>query len=183
MKIRFLSRNEFKIAEVRRILEVAHIQIVPFTQAIHEIQTQSINDIARDKCLKAFTLVGTPVLVEHTGLFLHQLNGLPGGLTQLFWDALEADRFTALFGNGGDNRVEAKTVLAYCDTRTIRLFEGSITGTIPSEPRGPRDFQWDCVFVPDGYETTFAEMGEDKNTISMRKRALDAFASFVEGKS
>ena len=180
MKLRFLSKNEFKLAEVRKILGTLNIEVVPLKHEINEIQTQSIAAIARDKCLKAFELVGRHVLVEHTGLFISQLNNLPGGLTQIFWDGLQADKFTALFGNGPNNKVEAKTILAYCDTRMISLFEGSITGTIPSEPRGPRDFQWDCVFVPDGYDKTFAEMGDDKNLISMRKRALEKLADFLE---
>jgi XTP/dITP diphosphohydrolase len=51
---------------------------------------------------------------------------------------------------------------------------------VPAIPAGLRDFQWDCVFVPDGYTETFAEMGDRKNDISMRRKALDAFAVFLK---
>ena len=108
------------------------------------------------------------------------LNDLPAGLTQIFWDKLEADRFVNLVAGLGDMTVMAKTVLGYCDGREIRLFEGSIEGTVPPAPVGPRGFQWDCVFVPNGHTQTFAEMGEAKDEISMRRKALDHFAAYLQ---
>jgi XTP/dITP diphosphohydrolase len=50
---------------------------------------------------------------------------------------------------------------------------------VPAVPAGPRDFQWDCVFVPDGQTKTFAELGEQKNEMSMRRKALNEFAVFL----
>lgn len=181
MRIRFLSRNPYKLAEAKTILERNGIEIVPLKIEIEELQTQNVDDIVDDKCLKAFREVDRPVFVEHTGLYIEALNGLPGGLTQIFWDKLEADRFSALFGRGyPDSLVEARTVVGYCDGKTIHKFSGSIRGRIPSVPRGDRSFQWDCVFQPVDDEQTFAEMGDRKNTISMRRRALDCFAEFLK---
>ena len=77
----------------------------------------------------------------------------------------------------------AKTIVAFCDGKRIKLFEGEISGRIVSEPRGNRDFQWDCVFQPNGYNETFAEMGEKKNGISMRKIALEKLKKYLEGKN
>jgi XTP/dITP diphosphohydrolase len=53
-----------------------------------------------------------------------------------------------------------------------------VSGTLASEPRGDPS-QWDCVFIPEGSNQTFAEMGERKNEISMRRAALDRFAAFL----
>ena len=92
---------------------------------------------------------------------------------------MEADRFSSLFGRSND-RVIAKTVIGYIDGKRCHVFEGEIAGTISSEPRGPRGFQWDCVFIPDGYQETFAELGDKKNDISMRRLALDKFADFLK---
>jgi XTP/dITP diphosphohydrolase len=76
--------------------------------------------------------------------------------------------------------VLAKTRIGYCDGRRIHQFEGEISGRLSPQPQGNRDFQWDCVFVPDGSSQTFAEMGEDaKNAISMRRKALDVFAEYL----
>jgi XTP/dITP diphosphohydrolase len=171
-----MSGNEHKIGEVQRILAPVGVDIVPVSRKLEELQTEDVEKLVRDKLTKAFEAIGRPLFVEHTGLYLSGLNGLPAGLTQIFWDRLEADRFVDLVAGLGDARVTAKTILGYCDGRKIHMFEGSIEGTVPRTPAGPTDFQWDCVFVPDGSTLTFAEMGADKDDISMRRKALDQFA-------
>jgi XTP/dITP diphosphohydrolase len=181
MDIRFLTSNEHKIREVAQILEPHGIHIVPVSAKIEEIQTEDVCRLVRDKVVKAFEQIGRPVFVEHTGLHLEGLNGLPGGLTQVFWDTLQADSFAKLVSGLASRSAIAKTVIGYCDARTIRYFEGQVVGTVPDAPRGPRDFQWDCVFVPDGYSQTFAELGSAKNEFSMRRVALDRFAASVGG--
>lgn len=175
-----MSGNAHKIAEVQRILAPAGVEIVPVSRKIEELQTEDVDRLVRDKLIKAFEVIGRPLFVEHTGLYLRGLNDLPAGLTQIFWDKLEADRFVNLVAGLGDTTVMAKTVLGYCDGREIRLFEGSIEGTVPPAPVGPRGFQWDCVFVPNGHTQTFAEMGEAKDEISMRRKALDHFAAYLK---
>jgi XTP/dITP diphosphohydrolase len=178
-RLRFVSRNTYKLAEAKAILDPLGVAIVPVERAIEELQTEDPKLLVRDKALKAFEYLGEPLFVEHTGLYLDFLNGLPGGLTQIFWDRLEADRFAHLFGNA-DHKVLAKTLIGYIDGKKCHFFEGEISGSISLEPRGPRGFQWDCVFVPEGFDKTFAELGDKKNEISMRKQALDKFAGFLK---
>lgn len=175
-----MSGNEYKIAEVQRILAPVGVDVVPVSRKIEELQTEDVERLVRDKLTKAFEAIGRPLFVEHTGLYLSGLNGLPAGLTQIFWDRLKADRFVDLVAGLGNARVTAKTVLGYCDGRKIHLFEGAIEGTVPRTPAGPTDFQWDCVFVPDGSTQTFAEMGAAKDDISMRRKALDLFAAHLK---
>lgn len=179
MRIRFLSKNEHKVAEAKKILGPLGVEVIPITLPIHELQTLDVEVIVRDKVLRAFNRIGHRLFVEQTCLYLDALNGFPGGLTQPFWDSLKADRFCELFGHSEKRRLTAKTWIGYCDGRQIHHFQGEIHGTVPSAPRGNRAFQWDCVFVPDGHEQTFAEMGEAKNEISMRRFALNSFASHL----
>lgn len=179
MEIRFLSSNVHKIREVEAILEPVGVIIIPAPIKIEEIQTEDVKRLVRDKVLKAFECIGRPVFVEHTGLHLSGLNGLPGGLTQIFCDRLQADSFVNLVKNLGSHLITAKTVIGYCDSRMMHFFEGEVSGTVPDAPSGPRDFQWDCVFIPDGYTQTFAELGDKKNEISMRRLALDQLADFL----
>jgi XTP/dITP diphosphohydrolase len=179
-RIRFVTGNPHKIAESRAILASASVEVVAFERKIEELQTRDAEDLVRDKLLKAFRKVARPLFVEHTGLELAHLNGLPGGLTQIFWDTLQADRFSQLFGPScGSNGCVARTTIAYCDGKKIHVFRGEIAGRIVDPPRGSREFQWDCVFEPEGDAQTFAEMGDRKNEISMRRHALDAFAAFL----
>lgn len=178
-KIHFLSSNQFKINEVKAILESAGAHVEAHPKKIEELQTEDVVRLVRDKVLKAFDAIGRPVLVEHTGLSIEYLNGLPGGLTQIFWDNLLADKVCELFGSAGRDKVIAKTTLAYCDGKKVQIFHGEIQGSIAPAPRGPQDFQWDCVFVPEGHTKTFAEMGAQKNEISMRRIALDQLAKHM----
>lgn len=179
-RLRFVTRNPLKIAEAKMILEKSGVSIAPLEYSIEEIQTPDAKHLVRAKALEAYDHMRQPVFVEHTGLYLDHLNGLlPGGLTQIFWDSLEADRFAELFGNTADTGVVAKTVIGYIDGRRFHSFSGQIRGVIVPEARGPRDFQWDCVFQPEGQALTFAEMGDAKNEISMRRIALDEFAAFL----
>lgn len=175
-----MSGNKHKIAEVQRILAPIGVDVVSVSRKIEELQTEDVERLVRDKLTKAFEAIGRPLFVEHTGLYLSGLNGLPAGLTQIFWDRLQADRFADLVAGLGDAKVTAKTVLGYCDGHKMHLFEGAIEGTVPSKPAGPPDFQWDCVFVPDGSGQTFAEMGAAKDEISMRRKALDLFAAHLK---
>jgi XTP/dITP diphosphohydrolase len=179
--LRFLSANEFKTKEAKAILAPIGVDVVPINHKIEELQTKDTHRLLRDKALKAFAYAGRPLFVEHTGLYLAHLNGFPGGLTQVFWDTLKADRFAELFGGCSNTSVIAKTVVAFIDGKQCHIFEGEIEGNIASSPRGCQDFQWDCVFIPTGCHETFAEMGDvRKNDISMRRRAFDKLAKFIK---
>lgn len=178
MRLRFISSNPHKIGEVRDILQPAGVEIVPVSTKIEELQTTDVEKLVHDKCIKAFQRVGYPLFVEHTGLSVESLNGFPGGLTQIFWDTIQAKRFCELFGG---TSLSANTVIGYCDGRRVYQVSGTVGGKVAMKPGGPTDFQWDCVFVPDGSSETFAQMGtERKNQISMRRIALDAFRQKLE---
>jgi XTP/dITP diphosphohydrolase len=181
MNIRFITKNKYKIKEITSLLENTGVSIIAAEYSIDEIQTENVEALIRDKLLKAFNLVGRPVFVEHTGLYIESLNGFPGGLTQIFWDKLQADNFSKLLGVGENTKLIAKTIIGYCDSMKIHIFEGEVYGKISPVPKGPRDFQWDCIFIPDGENKTFAEMGEMKNEISMRKKAFDKFKHYLLG--
>lgn len=184
IRLRFLSSNKRKIVEVRHILQDAQVDVIPISCHIDEIQTHDVQGLVRDKCLKAYRLVGRPIFVEQTGLYLHALHGFPAGLTRIFWDCLGAERVCALFGQLADPRAEARTCIGYCDGRSIRHFEGKVEGRIARSPRGERHTAWDCIFIPDGQDQTFAEMDQDrKNRISMRAQALAALAGFLKDPS
>lgn len=178
-EIRFVSRNKHKLKEAVDILKPYGIKVIPLNIKLEELQTEDTKGLVRDKLLKAFRKVGRPLFVEHTGLYLERLNGLPGGLTQVFWDRLRADQFSSLYGARGSCKAMARTILGYTDSRRIHIFDGEVCGQIISGPRGNRDFQWDCVFIPSGAKKTFAELGSKKNEISMRRVAIDKFAEFL----
>jgi XTP/dITP diphosphohydrolase len=178
MRLRFFSSNSSKIAEATSILSAAGFELIAVEKKLDEIQSDNVELLVRDKCIKAFRLIGRPVFVEHTGLFIEALNGFPGGLTQIFWDRLGAERVAKLFAHEDEGRAVARTRIGYCDGRCVHQFEGEVNGRLAPEPRGDPS-QWDCIFIPEGADQTLAEMGERKNQVSMRRKALDRLASFL----
>src|SRR3712207_4581897 len=142
MRLRFLSSNPSKIAEAKAILSAAGFDLIAVEKKLEEIQSDDVEFLVRDKCIKAFRLIGRPVFVEHTGLYIEALNGFPGGLTQIFWDRLGAERVARLFARD-DGHAVAKTRIGYCDGRCVHQFGGEVAGRLAPEPRGERA-QWDC---------------------------------------
>lgn len=174
----FVSKNKFKHAEASEILGPTGVTVLPHHLKINELQTADTNQLVKDKAVQAFKQLGRPLFVEHTGLFLEILNGLPGGLTQLVWDSLDKERFAELFSS--EQGAIAKTTIGYVDGKQIHFFTGEIKGKIVSPPRIDHGFQWDCVFLPDGFNETFSEMGPLKNQISMRRLALEQLKEHLE---
>lgn len=179
MRLIFVSKNRHKHEEARQILAPLGIVVETHHTEIHELQTVDTEALVRDKAEHAFQKIGRPLFVEHTGLYLDMLGGFPGGLTQIFWDSLKKDRFASLFASD-EHKVIARTTIGFVDGRRVHLFHGEIGGRIVSPPRVDHGFQWDCVFVPEGETESFSEMGERKNQISMRRRALEAMRHHLE---
>lgn len=80
-----------------------------------------------------------------------------------------------------DRSARFVTVIAFIRDGEHHFFEGEIKGQIIHEKRGEKGFGYDPIFMPDGYDRTFAEMtAEEKNAISHRKIALSKLAEFLE---
>ena len=73
-----------------------------------------------------------------------------------------------------DRSAIAVSCFAIYDGKDIKIARGEVEGSIATEIRGSHGFGWDVIFVPKGYEKTYAEMkSEEKNTMSHRKNALE----------
>jgi XTP/dITP diphosphohydrolase len=173
VRLYFPSQNPAKSREIIGMLRPAGIDVIPVPLALCELQTDDLDQLIRDKLLKAFQTIGRPLFVEHTGLYLDALGGFPGGLTQLFWDRVGAKQACSLFGQSVHPGVSARTTIGFCDGRNIHQFDGIVRGRIAPEPIGKHGFGWDDVFIPDGHHETFAQMGVRKDEISMRRIAFD----------
>lgn len=180
MDLRFLTKNPNKFAEFAKLFEGTRYNLVKASLPIDEIQTDDMEALVRDKVVKAFARVKRPIFVDHTGLQFDLLGGFPGGLTEIFWNKLGNARLAEIIGRSSQPSVIATTYVAYCDGKKVHLFVGTIDGVIAPEPRGVEDFQWDPIFIPNGYSETFAEMGDKKNEISMRKLAVDRLIAHLD---
>lgn len=171
-QICFVTRNDFKAEEFEALFSDAKVNLVRYSNAIHEIQTDDMEAIIRDKVKKAFALVRRPVMVDHSGLEIEALGGLPKGLTQLFWDTLKEHGVCRLVKALDQYGARAIVSLGFCDGRKIHVIHERLSGTIIPETRGHRNFQWDTIFVPQGYDKTYSEMEiDEKNALSQRATA------------
>lgn len=175
MKTIYLAtNNHYKLEEVREIARPFNLIIERYSCNIRELQTLDTEQLIKHKILEAFRQLGMPVIVDHASLQIDSLNGMPGTLTQLFWDNLNSklcDVVKAL----GDPKAKAVCTVGYCDGKKMFHEESIKEGTISEEPLGSRDFQWDTIFIPDGDTRTYAEMEiHEKNAISQRKLAFES---------
>jgi XTP/dITP diphosphohydrolase len=174
VELRFITSSPQKIEEVSEILKPAGVVISPVALGIEEIQTEDLQTLVRRKALAAFDKVRRPLLVEHTALSLNHLNGLPGGLTRVFWSRLGPERFCELFGHTADPGMTVQAMIGYVDGRKFSYHEGKVVGRVAPAPAGDRGFGWDSVFIPEGRDVTYAQLeGDEKNQVSMRRLALD----------
>ena len=78
-----------------------------------------------------------------------------------------------------DRPARFRTVIALILDGEVHEFEGIVRGTIATEPHGDGGFGYDPVFIPEGYDRTFAELGDVKNHISHRARAVERLVEFL----
>lgn len=167
----FATKNENKLREVNKILGRNLKQI---SVELFEPQGVKVDEVVRKKAEDAFYKTGKFVLVEDTGLEFAAWNGLPGALIKWFLDTVGNEGILKMLAGETNRKAVAKTAVGFFDGTQSRVFVGEISGTIPETIRGTGGFGWDPIFVPDGYEKSFAEMTPtEKNAISMRKLALE----------
>ncbi|MCS2473170.1 non-canonical purine NTP diphosphatase [Bacteroides ovatus] len=189
-KLVFATNNAHKLEEVDAILG-------------DQVELLSLNDIGcqADIPETAETLEGNALLkssyiyknyhldcfADDTGLEVETLNGAPGVYSARYaggegHDA-QANMLKLLHElDGKENRkAQFRTAISLILDGKEYLFEGVIKGEIIKEKRGDSGFGYDPVFMPEGYDRTFAELGNDiKNQISHRALAVQKLCEFLQ---
>ncbi len=194
MKIVFATNNKNKLAEIRQILggafEILSLADIGCDADIPETGT-TLEENARIKAQYVHDRYGMGVFADDTGLEVEALGGAPGVYSARYAGGeghdSEANMKKLLHElQGKDNRrARFRTVVAFIPEGqgVASLFEGVCPGEITAEKRGAEGFGYDPIFRPDGYEMTFAELGnETKNKISHRAKAVEKFAAFLKSK-
>ena len=170
MKICFTTNNAHKLLEVKEILgdsiELLSLSDIGFEGDIPETH-ETLEENSLEKAQYIFQKYRIPVFSDDSGLEVVALNGKPGVHTAHYAGSREA-RFRA--------------VITYIDLEgKEQQFEGIVDGQIAPEMSGAEGFGYDPIFIPLGYEKTFAELSSEvKNTISHRKRALEKLVQFLK---
>jgi len=185
LQIVLATRNPNKIVEIKEIIgDLAKIK------AVNDIVDIDIPEFGRTllensfaKAVLTYRLCGKPTLADDSGLFVDSLNGEPGIYSSRYGKN-DGERIARLLKNLGEvknRRAAFRVVFVYYYAEgKYETFKGECVGKITDSARGSQGFGYDPVFIPEGYEKTFAELGPSvKNRISHRARALKKFRNFL----
>jgi non-canonical purine NTP pyrophosphatase (RdgB/HAM1 family) len=179
----FVSKNRQKFEEYRELL--APIDLRWSQLSVRESQSLNLELLVEDKVQQIRgTLPDARFFVEHTGLVIHAWNGLPGGLTAVFMETVGNAGICRMLRSyhGPERRAIARVVIGYHHpVHGIRTFFGEANGSIAQDPRGPEQFGWDPIFIPEGDSRTYGEMSRDeKNRTSMRRDAASKLRKHLD---
>ena len=185
-KIVFATNNAHKLEEVAAILgesyEVMSLREIGCEADIPETaDTFAGNALQKAKYVKEH--FGYDCFADDSGLEVDVLDGAPGVYSARYSGGGSEENMTKLLHNlteKTERGAQFRTVIALLIGDDTHLFEGIVRGTIIEERRGEGGFGYDPIFVPNGYDKTFAELGSEvKNRISHRAQAVEKLAEFL----
>ncbi|MFZ1237571.1 MAG: non-canonical purine NTP diphosphatase [Prevotella sp.] len=205
MKIVFATNNNHKLREIKTILngccEIVSLKDIGCNIDIPETGT-TLQENALQKAFYVFEHYGLDCFADDTGLEVKSLNGEPGVHSARYADNTDHDseanmqKLLKKLVNNNNREARFRTVIALIQKNhqtdkihtknqhlqfITTLFEGEVKGTIDWEKHGNEGFGYDPIFIPEGYEKSFAELGEDiKNKISHRALAVAELADYLK---
>lgn len=188
MELIFATHNEDKVKEVQAMMpdfvSLLSLNDCHIKEQIEEIGS-SLEENARIKAETIYEITGKDVFSDDSGLFVEMLNGAPGVHSARYsgTDSMVDNISKLLLKMDGfeDRRAYFKSVICLVYNGQAQFFEGKINGRILDEVKGEGGFGYDPLFVPDGYESTFAQMpAEKKNQISHRSKAVQKLIDFLK---
>jgi XTP/dITP diphosphohydrolase len=191
IRLLFATRNAHKTREVQDILGpdfgVRDLRAYPEISEIHETGA-SFEENATLKAVTTSRDLEDLVIADDSGLQVDALGGAPGIYSARYagTNATSEEKIGKLLrelarigATDGARRARFRCVIALAlNGNLLGTFEGIVEGAIANEPRGNSGFGYDPIFIPEGFEQTFAELpGNVKNTISHRAKAIRALAA------
>jgi XTP/dITP diphosphohydrolase len=184
----FATNNKHKLDEVRKITSnlsiIKSLADIDCADDIPETaDTLDGNALMKARYIKE--KYGTDCFADDTGLEVEALNNAPGVYSARYSGIAhdsEANMNKLLKELDGmtNRKARFRTVIALILDGKEYLFEGIVNGSILTEKRGEAGFGYDPLFVPEGYDKSFAELGDDiKNSISHRARAVKKLTDFL----
>ena len=189
----FATNNAHKLEEIRAILgnsiEILSLADIHCHADIPET-ADTLEGNARQKSRYVYEQYGVDCFADDTGLEVESLGGAPGVYSARYADGQGHDsqanmnKLLKEMEEKNDRKAQFRTIISLIEKGEERQFEGIVKGQITREKRGESGFGYDPIFQPDGYETTFAELGSDiKNRISHRARAVAALCDYLTKES
>lgn len=194
-KLVIASHNKGKVREIGELIAPLGLTAVSAAEMGIDEPEETGMSFAENAIIKARNAsekTGLPALADDSGLAIPALGGLPG-IYSARW-AGENKNFNAAFSRirqeltarniADGNGIPAYFICALClsiPSGNDQVFEGRVDGTLVFPPRGAKGFGYDPIFMPEGYDSTFAEMDSvKKHSISHRAGAFEKFQKYLE---
>ena len=181
MKLVFATNNRHKLSEIRNLLgskfELLGLNDIGCHEDIPEDHS-TLEENASDKAWYVFNQFGQDSFADDTGLEIEALKGEPGVFSARYAgnrkDPEEnMNKVLDKMKRVTNREAQFRTVISLVIGGTETRFEGIVKGTIPYQKRGSAGFGYDPIFVPLGFNKTFAEMDlTEKNNVSHRAIAF-----------
>lgn len=184
--VKIITKNKDKFMEAKLILDSYGIIAEQVELDVVEIQSESLEEIAKDRVIKAAKLVEPPIVTEDAGLFIEALRGFPGPYSSYVYKTIGCKGIIKLMDGLANRKAKFVSVVAYMDeSKEIHLFRGELSGVISSEVRGESGFGFDPIFMPITHRgKTISELGiSEKNKISHRAKSFKKLAEYLLRKS
>ena len=189
MKIVFATNNKHKLEEIKDILgkdfEIVSLAEIGCHEDIPETGL-TLEENARQKSTYIVEHYNHDCFADDTGLEVDALNGEPGVHSARYAEGTDHDseanlrKLLSKMANVKDRTARFRTVISLIINGVEHQFEGRVEGRIATEKHGKEGFGYDPIFIPEGYNKSFAELGEEvKNQISHRARAVKKLAEYL----
>lgn len=189
MKIVFATNNKHKLEEIKDILgkdfEIVSLAEIGCHEDIPETGL-TLEENARQKSTYIVEHYNHDCFADDTGLEVDALNGEPGVHSARYAEGTDHDseanmrKLLSKMANIKDRTARFRTVISLIINGVEHQFEGRVEGRIATEKHGTEGFGYDPIFIPEGYDKSFAELGEEvKNQISHRARAVKKLAEYL----
>jgi non-canonical purine NTP pyrophosphatase, rdgB/HAM1 family len=180
-KIFFLTSNKNKFKEAEKILNKFGIKIIRKNSKGIEIQSDSLEEIARVCAAKAYESIKRPLIVEDSGLFVDCLSGFPGPYSSYVLKTVGCKGILDLLGQKRQRSAKFVAVVAYASKNKIKIFKGIVRGKISKKIFKGKGFGYDPIFIPDGYSKPFSRIYPIKEKISHRALAFEKLGKYLKG--
>jgi len=193
-KLVFASNNAHKLEEIRAILGTQY-EVKSLKDIGCEVDIPETGSTFRENALQKATYVkehfGFDCFADDSGLQVEALGGEPGVYSARYAvkngvqvegnkDDANMNVLLEKLANEENRKACFRTSIALIFEGETHFFDGTVEGRIIREKRGNGGFGYDPIFIPDGYDKTFAELGNEvKNGISHRARAVAKLADFL----
>lgn len=151
-----------------------------------EIQADKLTAVSEFSAVEAYKKIKKPLIVDDSGLFVNALDGFPGVYSAPIYKGIGGmSGILKLLEGKKDRSAYFECSVTYYDGKTLKSFVGKVEGIIANGLKGTGGFGYDPIFEPNGYDRkTFGELpAEEKNKISHRRKALEAFFRWYSEKN